>query len=299
VPLETDTFARSYEKLARFFIRPLVLVEHGSEHTARRLSEDPRDGVLPEDVGHLECGWAEWNVDGDRDEVLLFLEQLASEVESLSCRSSSDRWIDYFATDCDFGPGTSWTRKEDVLRTLLDDAGIRTVLDLGSNTGHYAQLAAQCGRQVFAADFDPALVDIIFGRTQEGGVSLYPLVLDFTHPTPGRGVAYRWFPPVTERIMSDLVLCFALEHHMVFGKYRLDFDQVACGVRNFSRTWALVEYVERGKIQPAEWRRDADGWYSVDEFARALGRYFRSVQILPPALDGRRLLLCGPHRRQL
>ena len=174
-----------------------------------------------------------------------------------------------------------------------------TVLDLGSNTGHYAQLAAQSGRQVFAADFDPALVDVIFERTQESGISLYPLVLDFTHPTPGRGIAYRWFPPVTERIMSDLVLCFALAHHMVFGKYRLDFDQVACGVRNFSRAWALVEYVERGKIQPTLWRPDADGWYSVEEFARALGRYFRSVQILPPALDGRRLLLCGPDRRQL
>jgi hypothetical protein len=86
---------------------------------------------------------------------------------------------------------------------------------------------------------------------------------------------------------------------MVFGKYRMDFDQVARGVRSFTRTWALVEYVERGKIRPAEWRPDADRWYSVDSFASILRRYFPSVDILPPAKDGRRLLVCGPERRPL
>jgi hypothetical protein len=153
--------------------------------------------------------------------------------------------------------------------------------------------------EVVATDFDPALVDAIFEQSREANVSIYPAVMDFSHPTPGLGVNGDWFPPATERYKSDLVLCFALSHHMVFGKYRLDFEQIARGIRGFSREWALVEYVERGKIRPAEWRADADSWYSVEDFATVLRKYFPAVQVLAPALDGRRLLACGPERRLL
>ncbi len=133
-----------------------------------------------------------------------------------------------------------------------------------------------------------------YTNTQESDLPLYPVVLDFTLPTPGRGVNYRWFPPAVERLKTDLVLCFALAHHMVFGKYRLDFEQIASGVRSFSKEWALVEYVGREHVRPSEWRPDADSWYTPEEFANALGRHFPHVEILPPAKDGRRLLVCGP-----
>jgi hypothetical protein len=296
VRLDLETFGRSYEKLASFFIRPLLLVEHGSEHTARRLSEDVRDGVLREDVDHIECAWVEWDANGHEDTVVPFLEQAAVEIESLTLSSTAARWIDYFATDCDFRVGTSWSRKQEVLELILQREKIDSVLDLGANSGHYARQASQRGREVIAADFDPALVDVVFTSTQETDLPLYPVVLDFTLPTPGRGVEYRWFPPATERLKADLVLCFALAHHMVFGKYRLDFEQVASGVRSFSREWALVEYVGRERVQPSEWRPDSDSWYSPEELATALGRHFGSVKILAPAKDGRRLLLCGPER---
>jgi SAM-dependent methyltransferase len=212
---------------------------------------------------------------------------------------SANRWIDYFATDCDFGPGTSWTRKQEALLSLLKDQEIRSVLDLGANTGHYARLAAAHRREVLATDFDPMLVDAIYVQALSKNLPVYPAVLDFTFPTEPGGVEFRWFKPSTERYAADLVLCFALTHHMVFGKYRLDFEQIARGIRSFSRKWALIEYVERGKIQPSTWRPDADCWYSVENFAEVLRRHFHVVDILPPATDGRRLLLCGPTRRTL
>ncbi|WP_158790847.1 class I SAM-dependent methyltransferase [Granulicella sp. L60] len=294
VRLDSQTFARSYEKLASFFIRPLLLVEHGCEHTARRLCEDLREGVSQRDIEHLESAWTEWNPDGAESSVIPFLEQAAAEIESLALSAPANRWIDYFATDCDLGIGTSWARKQEVLTSILEREKISSVLDLGANTGHYARQAAQQGREVIAADFDPALVDVAYTNTQESDLSLYPVVLDFTLPTPGRGVNHRWFPPATERLKSDLVLCFALAHHMVFGKYRLDFEEIASGVKSFSSGRALVEYVGRERVQPAEWRPDADSWYSPEEFASALGRHFPHVDILTPAKDGRRLLVCGP-----
>ncbi len=297
VHYDVETFSRSYEKLARFFIRPLLLMENGRTHLARRLIEDPRDGVLAEDMEHQDKEWAEWNPKTEAQGLPTFLERLADEVSCLKCNSAGERWINYFTTNCDFSPGTSWSSKQQALQFLLEDASIRSVLDLGANSGHYSRVAAQHGCDVIAADFDPALVDATFEETRKAGLSLYPVIMDFSHPTPARGVDGAWFPSAARRFESDLVLCFALSHHMVFGKYRLDFEQVARGVRGFSRRWALVEYVERGRFRPNEWRPDADAWYTADHLAAALRRHFSVVTVLPPANDGRRLLVCGPERR--
>ena len=299
MPFDFDTFGRSYEKIARYFVRPLLLVEHGYEHTAQRLLQDIREGTLAKDIDHLNCSWSEWDQKRWHGNALAFLEKVSEHLQTLNPEPTANRWIDYFATDCDFGPGTSWSRKQEALLLMLQDGNIRSVLDLGANIGHYAKLAVDHERQVMAVDFDPGLVDAIYEGTLSSRLPIYSAVMDFTHPTPGDGVDYQWLPPATERYSADLVLCFALAHHMVFGKYRLDFEQIARGVRSFSRSWALVEYVERGKIQPAEWRPDAESWYSVDTFADVLRRHFRFVEVLPPAVDGRRLLVCGPERRHL
>jgi SAM-dependent methyltransferase len=295
VPLEAETFAHSYEKIARFFVRPLLLLENGYEHMAHRLTADVREGVLATDVRHLGCPWAHWSDQSGEHSILSFLKEVFAKIESLLCNSTGYRWGNYFVTDCDFSPGSSWSRKEETLEALLRDARIHSVLDLGANTGHYARLAAQNGHEVIATDFDPALVDGIFESVQQAGPSLYPAVLDFTHPTPGQGVDSSWFPPAAERLKSDLVLCFALVHHMTVGKYRLDFEQVARGVRSFSRGRVLFEYVGTERLRLNANRPEAETWYTLENMAETLRRHFPTVQILPPAKDGRCLLICGPN----
>jgi SAM-dependent methyltransferase len=299
VPLNAETFARSYEKVARFFVRPLLLMASGFPHVARRLAEDPREGVLAGDLRHLQMAWAEWDAHSENQQVLPFLGRLATEIACLNCETSGKHWIDYFEKNCDFAPDTSWSRKQQTLMVMLEDGNIRSVLDLGANNGHYACIAAQHGRAVIAADFDPALVDVIFEEARKTDLAVYPIVLDFSHPTPGQGVCGRWFPPATERLKADLVLCFALVHHLVISKYRLDFEQVAIGLRSFARKWALVEYVPQLKTRPLGLQLESDSWYSVESLAASLRRHFSNVQVLAPAIDGRRLLVCGPEERPL
>jgi SAM-dependent methyltransferase len=216
---------------------------------------------------------------------------------ALGLRSTAHRWRNYADTHYDFSGDASWGRKQTVLERMLEEERIESVVDIGANSGHYARIAARDGREVIAADFDPVLVDSIFDETIRTGESIYPVVLDFCHPTPGQGVDGSWFPPANERLRADLVLCFALSHHLIFGKYRLDFEEVARGIRSFARSWAIVEYVGFESVHPIEWRPDAAAWYSVDNFAAVLRRHFRVVEVLNPAKDGRRLLVCGPDRR--
>ena len=300
VPFEEETFARGFEKFARFFVRPLFLIESGFAHIARRLASDARDGVIAQDVAHLDSRWIDCPDNAASNDVPVFLGQVATRIESFECKIGGQHWFNYFTNDCDFSPGTSWTRKQGTLEAILKDRSIESVLDLGANTGYYTRMAARQGREVLAADFDPAVVDLAFAESQAASVPLYPVVLDFSHPTQGQGIDGRWFPPATERLSADLVLCFALSHHMVFGKYRLDFEQLARGVRSFARKWALVEYVERNnKIVPSRFRPEADCWYDISHLEAALGRYFPVIEPLPAAKDGRRLLVCGPERSGL
>jgi SAM-dependent methyltransferase len=300
VPFDGETFARGYEKIARFFVRPLLLIENGFAHMARRLASDARDGVIAQDVAHLDCKWAEWPVDGADKAAVPFLTEAAARIEAFECKIGGQHWFNYFSNDCDFSAGTSWTRKQEVLEAILDDASIESVLDLGANTGHYARVAARRGREVIAADFDPAVVDRAFAESRAENGTIYPVVLDFSHPTQGQGIEGSWFPPATERFAADLVLCFALSHHMVFGRYRLDFEQIARGVRSFARKWALVEFIERNnKIVPSSFRPEADEWYDIRYLEAGLRRHFPVVECLPPAKDGRRLLVCGPARSGL
>jgi hypothetical protein len=123
--------------------------------------------------------------------------------------------------------------------------------------------------------------------------TVLPLVLDFTNPSPGYGVCNDWFPPATERLRSELVLGFALEHHLVFGRHRLNFPEFARGIASFSSKAALVEFIEpTADLRSKEWRPESTDWYCVERFADAFRPHFREVLILPGRPNGRRLVFC-------
>lgn len=275
------------------------MIEGGYTHVARCLSGDMREGVLAADFPLPSGESTIATIPSGAREISSFLDNIQAQVRMLRLDLEGNRWSDYAETHYDFRENTSWGRKQTILTKMLEKAEIESVLDLGANNGHYARLAAQHGRVAIGADFDPVLIDSIFAEIEGTGVPIYPVVLDFSHPAPGQGVDGKWFPPATERLKADLVLCFALSHHLVFGKYRLDFNEVALGIRSFTKSWALVEYVGLESVRPAEWRPDAVAWYSADVFATILRRYFPVVEVLPASEDGRRLIVCGPDRSLL
>jgi hypothetical protein len=82
---------------------------------------------------------------------------------------------------------------------------------------------------------------------------------------------------------------------MILGKYRLDFEQVARGVKSFSRGRVLFEYVGNDRLRLDANRPEAESWYSLDTMVETLRRHFPAVGILSPASDGRCLLICGPN----
>lgn len=290
VPADTSTFERSWDKIERFFLRPLLLANAGSSHMARRLLHDVHRGVQLRDIPVGEPPFAWDPTTGES--IYRFIGAVASDVERLEPREAAFRWMDY-EIDMMFTNTSSWSKKEQLLVDVIDRFKIGNVLDLGANWGYYAKVAAISGCSVIGADSDESLVSRMWNTACRDVLPITPAVLDFTNPSPGYGVTNSWFPPASARLRSELVLCFALVHHLVFGRYRLSFSEVAKGLKSFSSLYALIEFCP-AKRPVHEWRPDAAGWYVPENLAECLATEFGDAKLYEPADDGRQLLLSGP-----
>jgi hypothetical protein len=219
-------------------------------------------------------------------------DKLRREIEAVPTGETRTEWSGYYdASFPAFQPGGDWSAKHRSVHQALSELKPASVLDIGSNRGWHAQLAARQGAACVAFDNDLTCVSRLYTDARHESLSLLPLVGDFRNPTPGYGLCNRWFAPATNRLRCDLVLTLALVHHLVF-KQRLRFDQVVEGISIFARRWLLVEFVPREDRYVREWWSESFGWYTVENLQSALGRQFRTIRRLPSAPEPRVLLLC-------
>jgi SAM-dependent methyltransferase len=92
-----------------------------------------------------------------------------------------------------------------------------SVIDLGCNTGFFSRLAATHATKVIAADLDPACVDRVYQQAKNDPAQrsrVFPLVLDFSRPTPAVGWSLTERKDALSRIKCDAFLALAVVHHL-------------------------------------------------------------------------------------
>jgi SAM-dependent methyltransferase len=146
---------------------------------------------------------------------LLNLKRLQSKIKNLAYgyRPQSG-WSDYTQT-CSYDH-TAETAKKNSIRTFLKSTLPETILDLGCNTGHYSELAAECGAKlVTAADADHDAVELLYRRLRSQNTPITPLVIDLANPSPAIGYMNRERASFLERFQADCVFALALVHHLL------------------------------------------------------------------------------------
>jgi SAM-dependent methyltransferase len=225
-----------------------------------------------------------------------FLESLRKDVETLKLARSSSQWSDYYRTvdanyfATDISP-EEWHLKQEVVNRLINKIAPKSVLDVGTNTGKYAMLAASSGARVIACDLDVPSVDICYGEARKKRLDLLPLVTNVfsVSPLPGRGgVAY---PPPTTRFRSDMVLALALIHHIV-SIQRLDISRIVDIFDKLTGRSLLLEFVPPLKPNVGGAAVASLDDYCIDDLERCLKQSFATVTRHSSYPDDRKLLLC-------
>jgi SAM-dependent methyltransferase len=219
------------------------------------------------------------------------LQKLADYVENLSIAPQTTSWSRYEQGEMtpvdrvdEFNP------KARAVYQLLDRCRPDTVLDMACNKGWFAELAVSLGSQAVAFDIDDAAICYLYERAKKQQLPVLPLVMDFCWPTPSFGLGLAR-PPADERLRCNTTLVLALVHHLVF-KQGLRFEPIARIIHLFSQQRAIVEFVPRDDRYVKPWIGPEHDWYTLDNFARSLNRYFPHIEVHDSHPEPRQLVFC-------
>lgn len=222
---------------------------------------------------------------------LEFFIKVKKDVESITLPCFKAEGLDDDKKPISFSPEDGWTAKQLNLHKILTQLQPDSVLDIGSGTGWYSKLAAILGSKVVAFDTDEAQVTQLYYDGRENKLPILPLIMDFSKPTPSRGLSKHWAIAATKRLQCDMVLALAVVHQIVLER-RLNFDQIVKGLAQFSQRWVVVEFIPREDQEVVKEWSEKLFWYTLDNFYNALKKHFRSVTTMPSHPEPRVLLLC-------
>jgi len=195
------------------------------------------------------------------------------------CRPTSN-WSSY-AQVCSYTKAAE-ALKESFLRKFLERERIKTLLDIGCNTGSYSRMAAEYGIQVVAIDSDMACVEELYKDSQRNNRSILPLCADISNPSPAIGWENKERRSLLERLnlRFDCVLSLALVHHLLITK-RVPLDFIVQLEHKLSRQYLMTEFVGKNDCmfkQLLRYRKESYDFYDVDYFKKKHSDHFEIIE---------------------
>jgi hypothetical protein len=221
--------------------------------------------------------------------LLGLVRSLRAAIEGLTWNPAGTEWSDY-TSDNNYTSAAAGSKRE-LVTDLLGGRGIRTVWDLGANTGEYSRAARAVAERVVAFDVDPAAVELNYRRVRaEGEGGILPLLMDLTNPSPALGWAHRERRSLEERGPADALLALALVHHLAIG-HNLPLGRIAEFFARLGRT-LVIEFVPKSDSQVQRMLRsrpDIFPCYTREGFEAAFRTSFQ-IDAVHPVAGSERLL---------
>ncbi len=312
-----DPVWMAYGQFVRTFILPLIASRYLG-WSLRRAFTGARDGLTPEELHRTLRMWhllrpdvfgfvsgptllSRFNtprysaprVDEQRAKFALksVLRHLRRALIRVSDFQNASRWSNYRDPHV-HAPSYHATRIA-LVEQILRQFQPTTVLDIGTNDGTFAAVAASAGANVTAIDRDEAVVDDAFRRTSVAGDAVTSLVVDLTDPTPATGWRNTERASFFERAGNgfDCVLCLSVLHHLIVGDW-LPLIAVVELMATLTNSVLIAEFVPpedpycvslaAGRtIDPARW--------SIEAFETAVVEHF-AIRERHPAGDSGRIV---------
>jgi SAM-dependent methyltransferase len=313
-PLANKKSWPARQQFHEFFLYPLLLFRSGLSCVARRLLFDRWMGISDSELARISGrkfgrnwgfaqkarrfvkgilpssthGFARSVADSFCKDPSVEIANLRQKILELPTASYNTKWGNYYQENFpEFDTTERWTLKHHSVLSIFRHAKPKTVLDLGSNRGWYAQLAAREGARVVAVDNDEAALCQLYGDSKATGLPILTIFMDVRFPEPALGPAHKMLPSAGERFKSEMVLALAIVHHLVFTCH-MNFQQIVDRLSIFSTKWVVVEFV--GKVDAVVQRLAPDltlfPWYNIENFVQVLESQYTVVERLPSDWGG-------------
>ncbi len=304
--LTDDSSCPNYEKFSRYYLYPLVLMSKGHERIVRSLLLD-YDGILPADFALMtqSNGWPVQILSSFKSRVkrripLRYRELLSrsarlaqssirKQTKDLSSRLENVAQIRRQVEAVPFSVALNQPDELDsdiqrCLPEIISALQPDSILAIGTRAGRYATLTNRVGTVTVVFDKDSAKITQLYCEARDRNLQVLPLVMDFSDPTPSRGLSSHVSIAAVDRLQCDLVLALALVNPLVLERH-LRFDQIVEGLAQYARRWLILDHI------PPESPRKRSG-YTTDDLTRALLKRFRNVSKLKLSSEKHNFLLC-------
>ena len=109
-------------------------------------------------------------------------------------------------------------RKDAFVRSVATSSPWQLAWDLGCNNGRHARILAESIPSVLAVDADPGPVELLYRNLRAAGDErILPLTMNLADPSPGLGWRGLERTTLLDRGEPDLVVAFALVHHLAIA----------------------------------------------------------------------------------
>jgi SAM-dependent methyltransferase len=183
--------------------------------------------------------------------------------------------------------------KRTTIERMLRHSGPGQVLDIGTNGGEYANLAATLGGDVVSIDNDIDALTVARLCARAAGLNMLHLLVDFAAPTPALGWNGAECLSFDARCAGafDTVMALAVMHH-VLVRGGIPLREFIAKLGTYTRRHLVIEYVDPLDVKFAEMARQRELDFrgtNVQAFETVLSSHFvieDRVEIIP----GRRTL---------
>lgn len=202
------------------------------------------------------------------------IDNLESAVKKLTWKAAGTEWAEYYNETNYSEQGAA--SKSRIIQTFFDHIKPNVTWDLGANTGHYSQIAANTGSDVIAFDIDPAAIEkgyVSLKKTNEKRI--LPLLLDLSNPSPSLGWAHCERMSLLQRKKPDAVMALALIHHLAISN-NLPLSRIADFFSHLG-LWLIIEFVAKDDSQVQRLlasREDIFPSYTQHDFENEFSHYY-------------------------
>lgn len=171
------------------------------------------------------------------------LRSLRNQLKRASGPAADSRWSAYEDNLAHYGQ-TDQQAKQHFVEECVATHRPQTVLDVGTNTGFYALLAAKHGARVVALDTDEASVEQLYRKAVAANADVQPLVGNLARPTPAVGWQNEEQLSFLDRAAGrfEMVLMLAVIHHLLLTE-QIPLSHLAGLSSRLTSRWLLVEWV--------------------------------------------------------